>query len=66
MSNDKVVYLKFKNDNAPIQEAVCYTGCAICHNKTFVIIEDNPVGKYPMVRCACCGADIGRVGWAPD
>lgn len=64
MSDDKVVYLKFNNPNAPPGDAVIHLACSRCKNKTFMLIEDSHTWR--LVRCCVCGADIGRFGWAPE
>lgn len=63
--DDKVVYLKFRTEKAEIDTAVCYIACANCRNKTYTIL-DGGGSKFPLVRCAACGTDIGRIGWASD
>lgn len=59
---EKVIFLAFSN---PAMEdgGVTYRGCASCHNKTFTVVHDRAEG-FPMMRCACCGQDMGRIGWA--
>lgn len=63
---DNVVFLAFKNPNMTQDSgSVTFRGCSNCKNKTFTVIHDRPEG-FPMLRCACCGSDMGRIGWADD
>lgn len=62
MSNDKVVYLAFRNPAVPT-ETLERLACATCRNKTFTVEYDIPEG-YPMLCCSVCGARLGRFGWA--
>ena len=59
----EVVFLKFRS--AQIEDdALSFLSCKPCRNKTFTLAYDG--GEYPLMRCACCGHHIGRVGWASD
>jgi predicted nucleic acid-binding Zn ribbon protein len=60
---DKVVYLAFSNRET-VAEGIDFTACKHCRNKTFTITHDTT--EFPMVKCAACGAHIGRIGWAGE
>lgn len=66
--NDKVVFLAFDNPemkSGMIQRLACRT----CNNKTYTVTYDDETfhrETFPHLKCACCGADCGRIGWAPD
>lgn len=62
---DKVVFLAFSNPNLKDDQDVHVSACTHCRNKTFLLSHDSHSG-FPMVKCAACGAHIGRVGWADD
>jgi hypothetical protein len=61
MSDEKVVFLKFKGSNVT-DEHFTLTSCANCKNKTFTVTHDGE--DYPLMKCAACGQHIGRIGWA--
>ena len=61
---DNVVYLAYKNQNL-IEEFITNMACKNCRNKTFVF-ELDVNHSSPMVKCACCGALIGRCGWSDE
>lgn len=61
---DNVVFLKFKTPNAD-EEGITFTACKRCKNKTFTLIYDR-ADDFPMVRCAACGNQVGRVGWTDE
>jgi hypothetical protein len=65
MSGDNVVFLRFRSDALKTDEDVCVEACAHCRNKTFTVMYDSH-NNFPMMRCAVCGAHIGRIGWAHD
>lgn len=60
---DNVVFLAFDNPNADAVGTITFIGCKNCKNKTFTLVKDD-LDKFPMVRCAACGSNIGRMGWA--
>ena len=63
MTNN-VVHLSFKSPH--VEDDMCaFIGCRACRNKTFTLQEDR-VGYFPLMKCACCGQHIGRMGWAHD
>ena len=57
-----VVYLKFHNKNTSYEEQTFVT-CAFCKNKTFTAMIDTS-SDYALMKCAACGAHMGRIGWA--
>lgn len=64
MSDDgKVVFLKFSRPEATSDEYVTFISCKHCKNKTFSLT--NEANEYPLLKCAACGAHIGRIGWTP-
>ena len=63
--SEKVVFLAFKNEHVH-DEYVSFTTCSHCKNKTFTMHPSNEDGVFPMLRCAACGTNIGRVGWGDD
>lgn len=43
---------------------ITFISCKACRNKCYVLIEESrPDMLYPLVKCAACGAAIGRIGW---
>lgn len=62
MSDDKVVFLAFKNPAMTRDEGIDFSSCKHCLNKTFTLTHDGG-SNFPMLKCAACGAHIGRVGW---
>lgn len=63
---EKVIYLAFANPNMIDGNiGVDHRACSVCKNKTFVVLYDKPE-TFPMLRCACCGQDLGRIGWAGE
>lgn len=61
---DKVVLLQFKSPHVE-EDTMAFLSCTACRNKTYTLTFDRP-GEFPMMRCACCGAHVGRMGWAHD
>lgn len=61
----EVVYLDFKKAETTEPDVMCYIACKFCHNKTFTLVEDLP-DYFNMMRCAACGAHLGRIGWAQE
>jgi hypothetical protein len=62
--DDNVVFLKFKSPHV-VEDMCAFIACRHCRNKTYTLVEDR-VGSFPMMKCAACGAHIGRMGWASD
>ena len=60
--SDAVVYLAFANPAMTEPDTMAFIACRACRNKTYTITKDQPDG-FPLVRCCCCGAHIGRIGW---
>ena len=60
---EKVVFLAFSNPDMVTNCGLDYRACAACRNKTFVVIHDRD-DEFPMMRCACCQTNLGRIGWA--
>lgn len=63
MSNDRVVYLAFKNDKVQ-PDGITVQSCTWCQNKTFIIVCQGE--GFPMLKCSVCGNNIGKFGWAHD
>jgi hypothetical protein len=61
VSDDKVIYLAFRNEDLPPPEEG-RLACGHCRNKTWLVIYG--VGDYPRLQCASCGEHGGRIGWA--
>jgi hypothetical protein len=63
VDDNKVVFLKFNNPRLK-PDARTVLSCVQCANKTFTVVffEHEP---FPIMHCAGCGTDIGRIGWAP-
>ena len=59
---EKVIFLAYDNKNLR-EETVLLTGCSHCGNKTFLLRPDNEEDAYPVMSCAACGTQIGRIGW---
>lgn len=66
MSDDggKVIYLEFRSPHTT-DDTMSFIACRACDNKTYTLVEDRP-GDFPLMRCAACGAHIGRMGWSHD
>lgn len=60
----KVIHLAFKSPQL-VDDSMAFIACKHCRNKTYTVTEDR-VGHFPLMRCAACGAHIGRMGWAHD
>lgn len=60
--SDKVVFLAYSNEKVR-EDTQTFVACGHCRNKTFTLIPPPDKG-FNMVRCAACGQDIGRMGWA--
>ena len=63
MSGEKVVFLKYRNDNPTDTQEIL--ACKRCRNKTWTAVYDG-ASSYPRLTCAACGIDGGRFGWAPE
>ena len=59
--DDRVVFLAFRNEKVTEDDRVSFVTCSACQNKTYTLVADG--AEFPMLRCAACGAHIGRVGW---
>ena len=59
-----VIHLKFRSPHTE-PDMLAFVACRCCKNKTFTLVEDR-VGSFPLMRCAACGAHIGRMGWVHD
>jgi hypothetical protein len=64
MSGDKVVFLKFRGPHVE-DDMMALSACTHCRNKTFTLTHDK-LDTFPLMRCAACGAHLGRMGWAHD
>lgn len=60
----EVIHLQFKSPHV-VEDLMAFLACVACKNKTYTFTFDRP-GEFPLMRCACCGAHIGRMGWAHD
>lgn len=60
---EKVVFLAFSNPKLE-PESTSVSACAACRNKTFTVVHDGH--DFPMMKCAACSQNIGRVGWADE
>jgi hypothetical protein len=67
MTSDTVVYLAHRTNKADTEWREDLA-CKGCRNKTFAVAYDLPAdqGGFPIMRCACCGSLLGRIGWAPE
>lgn len=61
----EVVFLDFTKPETTEPDVMAFIACKVCRNKTFTMTEDV-VGYFSLVRCACCGAHLGRIGWAQE
>ncbi len=64
MTGENVIFLKFKSPHV-CEDTMAFIACKVCKNKTFTLVDDQPE-TFPLMRCAACGAHIGRMGWAHD
>lgn len=63
MKDDNVVFLSFRNDSLPEPSTeVSVLSCGSCKNKTWIVKYDQ-ISKFPVLQCAVCQADGGRIGW---
>lgn len=61
MTDDNVVFLAYSSKQT-VADSVVLSSCATCRNKTFRVRHDD--SEFPMMQCAACGAEIGRIGFA--
>jgi len=64
MQGSNVVKLQFKSPHVE-DDSMAYLSCVVCRNKTYTLVIDR-IEWFPLMRCAACGAHIGRMGWAHD
>jgi hypothetical protein len=64
VSGENVVFLRFKSPHTD-EDMMDLSACSYCRNKTFTLTHDK-METFPLMRCAACGAHIGRMGWAHD
>jgi hypothetical protein len=62
---EKVVFLAFSNPTVKPETAFSVHACRLCRNKTFTLVCEE-ANTFPMLRCACCGQNMGRMGWTDD
>lgn len=62
---DKIIRLAFSSPNTRADDSVTFHCCTVCRNKTFTLVVDRPE-CLPMLKCAACGAEISRIGFAHD
>lgn len=68
MSDDdnKIVYLKFKNDKVqPGSGGFDVMACSHCNNKTFMMLVESSE-DFPVCHCAVCRNRIGKMGFAEE
>jgi hypothetical protein len=58
-----VIHLAFRSPHTE-DDTMAFVACKACKNKTYTLTDDR--GDFPLMRCAACGAHIGRMGWAHD
>lgn len=59
----EVVFLKFTSDKIQ-PDGLTFMACSWCRNKTFTVVYQDD--KFPMMKCAACGNNLGRMGWADE
>ena len=59
-----VVWLEFKSPHVE-DDMMAFVACKNCKNKTYTLTRDK-IDTFPLLRCAACGAHIGRMGWHHD
>lgn len=62
--NSNVIFLKFSTPEQ-VPEGITFACCKNCLNKTYTHIYDGG-SEFPLVKCAACGAHIGRIGWVQE
>lgn len=65
MSENNVVFLAFRNPEKTADETTHVVCCKHCRNKNFLLLAPAE-NDYPVLKCAACGANIGRVGWVHE
>lgn len=61
---DNVIRLEFRNPHTE-DDVLSFMACKFCKNKTFTFQKDR-VSHFPLMKCACCGQHMGRMGWYHD
>lgn len=62
----KIVFLAFSNPGLKLEDdGQEMMACTFCRNKTYTMVYDKLSG-FPMVRCAACQREMGRMGWTHD
>lgn len=61
----KVYYLNYHSPKTE-QHGIIFSSCKLCRNKTFTMVYADDADTFPVVKCACCSAILGRVGWVPE
>lgn len=64
MSDDKVVFLAYRNDT-PTQLSETLV-CGSCHNKTWVAEYGIRGSEFPYLKCCACGESAGYFGWVDE
>lgn len=60
----EVIHLQFRSPHV-VDDERAFLACAVCRNKTFLMVQDK-VEWFPLMQCAACGQHMGRMGWAHD
>lgn len=63
-SGSNVIFLAYSSPKQ-IDDEMSFAACRVCRNKTYTHTYVGNSG-FPLVRCAACGAHIGRIGWADE
>lgn len=63
--NENVIEL-FPRSPEMVDGPMSFIGCRTCLNKTFVVMDTGGEDDMPLLKCAACGAHIGRMGWCPE
>ena len=61
---DNVVWLEHQSPHVE-DDMMSFLACAHCRNKTYTLTKDE-MDNFPLMRCAACGAHMGRMGWSHD
>ena len=59
-----VIHLAFENPNLDVGR-LSLLACKECRNKTYTLTFDGQ-NTFPLLRCAACGNNAGRMGWYHD
>ena len=62
--SDNVIFLEFRSPHVE-DDSMSFLACKVCRNKTYTLTIDKPE-YFPLMRCAACGAHMGRMGWYHD